>query len=117
MKIVLSRKGFDSSAGGHVSPILPDGTLLSLRVPAPIDRLSPRTRGATAFPVEPERSGVRDRRERTHRPVGDAHHAKRHDDSTNSLLDEVVRVVEFERALGVAVRQIALLIAEFAMIV
>lgn len=33
MKIILSRKGFDSSAGGQPSPILPDGTLLSLPIP------------------------------------------------------------------------------------
>jgi hypothetical protein len=34
MKIVLSRKGFDSSCGGVASPILPDGTLLSLPIPS-----------------------------------------------------------------------------------
>jgi hypothetical protein len=34
MKVVLSRKGFDSSYGGMPSPILPDGTLLSLPIPA-----------------------------------------------------------------------------------
>lgn len=33
MKIVLSRKGFDSSAGGVPSPILPDGRLVSLPIP------------------------------------------------------------------------------------
>ncbi|HEX8174094.1 MAG TPA: hypothetical protein VF543_03125 [Pyrinomonadaceae bacterium] len=33
MKLVLSRKGFDSSAGCVPSPILPDGTLLSLPIP------------------------------------------------------------------------------------
>ncbi|MCV6589228.1 MAG: hypothetical protein OIF57_09385 [Marinobacterium sp.] len=33
MKIVFSRKGFDSSAGGIASPILPDGTLLPLPIP------------------------------------------------------------------------------------
>jgi hypothetical protein len=33
MKIILSRKGFDSSNGGHASPILPDNTLLSLPIP------------------------------------------------------------------------------------
>lgn len=37
MKIILSRKGFDSTAGGMASPILPDGTLLSLPIP---DKLS-----------------------------------------------------------------------------
>ncbi|NBB93924.1 MAG: hypothetical protein GVY32_12245 [Gammaproteobacteria bacterium] len=35
MKIVLSRKGFDSSAGGVPSPILPDGRLVSLPIPDP----------------------------------------------------------------------------------
>ena len=34
MKIILSRKGFDSKNGGIPSPILPDGTLVSLPVPA-----------------------------------------------------------------------------------
>ena len=38
MKIILSRKGFDSGAGGVASPILPDGTMLSLPIP---DRSSP----------------------------------------------------------------------------
>ena len=33
IKVILSRKGFDSSAGGIASPILPDGTLLSLPIP------------------------------------------------------------------------------------
>jgi hypothetical protein len=40
MKIVLSRKGFDSSAGGVASPILPDGTLLSLPIPDPNSDIS-----------------------------------------------------------------------------
>jgi hypothetical protein len=35
MKIILSRKGFDSSAGGVPSPILPDGRLFSLPIPDP----------------------------------------------------------------------------------
>ncbi len=34
MKIILSRKGFDSGAGGMPSPIMPDGTLLSMPIPA-----------------------------------------------------------------------------------
>lgn len=33
MKIILSRKGFDSSAGGVPSPILPDGRIVSLPIP------------------------------------------------------------------------------------
>jgi hypothetical protein len=33
MKIILSRKGFDSSTGGIPSPILPSGRLLSLPIP------------------------------------------------------------------------------------
>ena len=33
MKIILSRKGFDSSYGGIASPILPDNSLLSLPIP------------------------------------------------------------------------------------
>jgi hypothetical protein len=33
MKIILSRKGFDSQYGGHPSPILPDGRLLSIPIP------------------------------------------------------------------------------------
>lgn len=40
MKVILSRKGFDSSAGGHASPILPDGTMLSLPIPSSHDSLS-----------------------------------------------------------------------------
>ena len=33
MKIVLSRKGFDSANGGYPSPILPDGRLISIPIP------------------------------------------------------------------------------------
>lgn len=33
MKLILSRKGFDSSSGGVPSPILPDGRLVSLPIP------------------------------------------------------------------------------------
>jgi len=33
MKIILSRKGFDSSSGGVPSPIFPDGKMLSLPIP------------------------------------------------------------------------------------
>jgi len=38
MKLILSRKGFDSSAGGVPSPIFPDGRMLSLPIP---DKRSP----------------------------------------------------------------------------
>lgn len=34
MKIILSRKGFDSQFGGEGNPILPDGTLLSFPIPS-----------------------------------------------------------------------------------
>ena len=33
MKLILSRKGFDSSAGGVPSPIYPDGRMVSLPIP------------------------------------------------------------------------------------
>lgn len=39
MKIILSRKGFDSSYGSQPSPILPDGTLLSLPIPSKEDSI------------------------------------------------------------------------------
>lgn len=38
MKIILSRKGFDSASGGVPSPIFPDGRMLSLSIP---DKQSP----------------------------------------------------------------------------
>ncbi len=38
MKIILSRKGVDSSAGGFASPVLPDGSLLPVAIP---DKRSP----------------------------------------------------------------------------
>lgn len=34
MKVILSRKGFDSANGAMPSPILPDGTLLSMPIPS-----------------------------------------------------------------------------------
>ena len=39
MKIILSRKGFDSQYGKINSPILPDGTLLSLPIPQQNDTI------------------------------------------------------------------------------
>lgn len=39
MKIILSRKGFDSSSGGVPSPILPDGRIVSLPIPDPLSPL------------------------------------------------------------------------------
>ncbi len=38
MRIILSRKGFDSASGGCPSPILPDGSMLALPIP---DKSSP----------------------------------------------------------------------------
>jgi hypothetical protein len=40
MKLVLSRKGFDSSVGGYPSPILPDGRMASIPIPSSHDTLS-----------------------------------------------------------------------------
>ncbi len=37
MKVILSRKGFDSEYGGCASPILPDGTMVSMPIPSPDD--------------------------------------------------------------------------------
>lgn len=34
MKIILSRKGFDSTSGKQPNPIMPDGTLLSMPIPS-----------------------------------------------------------------------------------
>jgi hypothetical protein len=34
MKVIFSRKGFDSRAGGFASPIFPDGTIFSVPIPA-----------------------------------------------------------------------------------
>ncbi len=39
VKIILSRKGFDSSVGGHPNPILPNGTMISLPIPTVVDTL------------------------------------------------------------------------------
>jgi len=39
MKVVLSRKGFDSTYGGIPSPII-EGTLLSMPIPSPDDKLA-----------------------------------------------------------------------------
>lgn len=40
MKIIFSRKGFDSVAGGFASPIFPDGTLFSIPIPSKSDELT-----------------------------------------------------------------------------
>lgn len=39
MKVILSRKGFDLQYGGMPSPILPDGTMLSLPIPSKDDNI------------------------------------------------------------------------------
>ena len=39
MKIIVSRKGFDSSVGGHASPVLPDGSMISLPIPSSLDSI------------------------------------------------------------------------------
>jgi hypothetical protein len=44
MKIIFSRKGFDSSNGRVASPILPSGRLCSLPIPAAEDENAPRYR-------------------------------------------------------------------------
>ena len=38
MRLILSRKGFDSAAGGCPSPIFPDGSMIALPIP---DKRSP----------------------------------------------------------------------------
>lgn len=38
MKVIFSRKGFDSGYGGMPSPVLPDGTMLSMPIPSLGDR-------------------------------------------------------------------------------
>lgn len=40
MRIILSRKGFDSGYGENPSPILPDGRILSLPIPRCEDELA-----------------------------------------------------------------------------
>ena len=42
LKLILSRKGVDSSAGGFASPVFPDGSLLSVAIP---DKRAPLTYG------------------------------------------------------------------------
>jgi len=39
VRLILSRKGFDASAGGTASPILPNGALRSLPIPDPLSPL------------------------------------------------------------------------------
>jgi hypothetical protein len=39
MKIIFSRKGFDSENGGIPSPIFPDGTMLSMPIPSKEDHI------------------------------------------------------------------------------
>lgn len=42
MRLILSRKGFDSSSGGCPSPIFPNGTMLSLPIPDRSSRIAYR---------------------------------------------------------------------------
>ncbi len=61
MKIILSRKGFDSSSGGHPSPIFSDGSMVSLPIPEPGGRVqysSCAWRGETYYDLM-RRLGIR----------------------------------------------------------
>lgn len=80
MRIILSRKGFDSSYGGCASPILPDGTMLSMPIPSEGDvcrfdeiyyagksyaeiwrELKPSSKYITRCHLDPDiRTGIRD---------------------------------------------------------
>ncbi len=62
MKIVLSRKGFDSSNGGVPSPVLRDGTAVSLPIPArdgPKRFRDVRWRGGSLGPLVEDLTGGR----------------------------------------------------------
>ncbi|MBL0351557.1 MAG: hypothetical protein IPP03_02230 [Dechloromonas sp.] len=50
MKVILGRKGFDSSTGGCASPIFPDGSLFPLSIPA---SNAPAASGDTCHPARP----------------------------------------------------------------
>ncbi|WP_410330269.1 hypothetical protein [Marinobacter sp.] len=39
VRLILSRKGFDSSAGGCPSPVLPDASLCVLPIPDSVSRI------------------------------------------------------------------------------
>ena len=49
MRIILSRKGFDSSSGGVPSPIFPDGTTLSLFIPDKLSRINTNHQGGLKY--------------------------------------------------------------------
>ena len=38
MKVILSRKGFDSQYGGYASPIITEGRMISLPIPADVGK-------------------------------------------------------------------------------
>ncbi len=69
MKIILSRKGFDSENGGCASPIFPDGTMISLPIPdasgVPYDRLKYKDKSYWQIWKELNDSGA-DERKRAH---------------------------------------------------
>jgi hypothetical protein len=60
MRIVLSRKGFDSSAGGCPNPVFPDGSLFALPIPDPCSAIAYRDvhwRGLDAGALASELTG------------------------------------------------------------
>jgi len=65
VRIVLSRKGFDSANGGVASPVLPDGRLVSLPIPskaAPVSFREIRVNGEQLGPIVEDLTGGRVRR-------------------------------------------------------
>ena len=82
MKIILSRKGFDSSCGGVASPILPGGEIVSLPIPERPGTVTSKTRTygqIRACALLPTHRPHHFQLKRLHGPgVDDVHVAQRH---------------------------------------
>jgi hypothetical protein len=97
MKVILSRKGFDSSAGECASPIFKDGSFLSLPIPDPssivcfadiggshpigqlVEDLSPRVKASCGVHLDPDLRIDSRQRKAGWRPMfGQADAAQRH---------------------------------------
>ncbi|WP_029652371.1 hypothetical protein [Marinobacter daepoensis] len=61
MKLILSRKGFDSSAGGCPNPVFPDGRMLALPIPdaqSPIRYSQIQHQGQSIGPLVSQLTGI-----------------------------------------------------------
>ena len=86
MKVILSRKGFDSQYGGMASPILPDGRLVPLPIPGEHDAATFNDLNLPGIDVGALVEDLRARKKRQHSRTSRVHLDPDLDRSANARL-------------------------------